>query len=696
MNASRPLRVLCIDDSADDAELNVLALGRAGYRVETQRADREDTAREALDRANWDVVLCDYSMPNFSAPAMLALLAERDLDIPCLIVSGAIGEEAAAEAIRLGAYDYIFKNNLKRLGPAVDRALRDADLRRARRIIEQQLRASETRLRLLFEQLPALVVTTDTDLTITSIEGARLGALGMESEALLNTRIATSALIADESRFPVRRAHLKALQGVAGEYEMIWGGKTLQGHVEPLRTESGRIVGTISVAFDITERKVAEQRLTYFSQFDLLTDLPNRTVLEDRLVQALALAARHGDSIAIFAIDLDRFKEVNESYGRTSGDELLRGVGRRLRRLFDDTATVSRFGEDLFVILAIGLDSRELVEAQGRRIRDAFESPFEIRDSDIYVTASIGIALAGDDGNDAHGLIESAEAALLSAKQSGRNTWRFFTPSMLLSSVERITLKRDLRVAAVNDQLALHYQPILRASDGALAGLEVLVRWQHPSYGMLMPDNFVPLAEESGAIEDVGEWVLASACEQFVRWSKSGVKLRRIAVNLSARQFEGRDLRERVAAIIERTGIAPENLELELTESAIMRDVTGAIATLQDLKRLGVRIAVDDFGAGYTSLSFLRRFPVDCLKIDQSFVHDLHEGSHDEAIVKAIVTLATNLGLTSVAEGVEDESVFMQLRALGVSEVQGFHLSRPMTLEATTTFLSEHVAVAME
>ncbi|HUY11029.1 MAG TPA: EAL domain-containing protein, partial [Candidatus Dormibacteraeota bacterium] len=623
MSAGRPLRVLCVDDSADDADLNVLALGRAGYSIESRRVDREDQAREALSKPAWDVVLCDYSMPNFSAPAMLALLAERDVEIPCLIVSGAIGEEAAAEAIRLGAYDYIFKNNLKRLGPAVDRALRDADLRRARVLMEQQLRASETRLRLLFEQLPALVVTTDTDLTITSIEGARLAALGMDSEALLNTRIATSALLADESRFPVRRAHLKALQGVAGEYEMIWGGKTLQGHVEPLRTESGRIIGTISVAFDITERKVAEQRLTYFSQFDLLTDLPNRTVLEDRLAQALVVAARHGDELAVFAIDLDRFKEMNETYGRAGGDELLRSVGRRLRRLCDDTSTVSRFGEDLFVILALDLPGHDAVEAQARRLRDAFEAPFEVRGSEVYITASFGIACFREDGTDAHGLVEAAEAALLSAKQSGRNTWRFFAPSMLLSSVERLALKRDLRVAASNEQLALHYQPILRASDGAIAGLEVLVRWNHPELGLLMPDNFVPLAEESGAIEDVGEWVLGAACDQYMKWAREGIHFGRISVNLSARQFEGRDLRQRVADIIERTGIPPDQLELELTESAIMRDVTGAIATLQDLKRLGVRIAVDDFGAGYTSLSFLRRFPVDSLKIDQSFVRDL-------------------------------------------------------------------------
>ncbi len=684
---SNRLRVLCVDDSEDDAELNVMALRRHGYEIESKRVDRREAAGRELIAGEWDLILCDFSMPHFSANAMLELIAEGEYDVPTLIVSGAVGEEAAAEMIRLGAYDYIFKNNLKRLGTAAERALRDAEIRRGRRAMEEQLRASETRLRLLFEQLPALVITTDVELSITSVEGARLGALGMDSDNLVGQRIGTSALIADESRFPIRRAHLRALQGGAGEFEVIWGGKTLQGHVEALRGSNGRILGTIAVAFDVTERKVAEQRLAYFAQYDILTDLPNRAVLEDRLEQAIVASERRGGGIAVVAIDLDRFKEINETFGRIGGDELLRAVGSRLRRLFSNRATVSRFSEDLFVILVLEIDGRSQMEALARRTADIFEAPFAIGGSEAYVTGSIGVSLHGEDGSEAAGLIEAAEAALLAAKQGGRNTWRFFTPSMLLTSAERITLRKQLRNAPMAGELLLHYQPIFRASDRSLAALEALVRWQHPEMGLLMPDNFIALAEESGTIDDLGEWVLDEVTRHIQHWDSIGAHVPRVAVNISARQFEKRDLRTRIANILARRNTDPGRLELELTESAIMRDVTAAIATLQDLKTLGVRLSVDDFGAGYTSLSFLRRFPVDTLKIDQSFVRDLLPGSQDEAIVKAIVTLATNLGLGCVAEGVESGEIADQLRSLGVQELQGYHLSMPLPFDDVTAFM---------
>jgi diguanylate cyclase (GGDEF)-like protein/PAS domain S-box-containing protein len=671
------LRVLCVDDSSDDAALNVLALERHGFAVESTRVDEPHTARDALEGRTWDLILCDYSMPRFSAHAMLDLLRSHNADIPCLVVSGAIGEEAAVETIRLGAYDYIFKNNLKRLGPAAERALRDAELRRARALMEVQLRERETRLRLLFEQLPALVISCDTSLTVTSVEGAQLSQVPDDPDALIGTHVAGSALLADESRFPIRHAHLQALQGGAAEYEMIWGGKTFRGHVEPLRDVDGRIVGTIAVAFDITERKIAEQRIAYFAQYDPLTDLPNRALLEDRLTQAIAMAQRHRNGLMVITTDLDAFREVNELYGSVHGDETLRMIAGRIRRLVDASATVSRVGEDQFVILLVDTAEPSAGRSFLERLHATFEAPFVIGDIDVYVNASSGLAAFPEDGADTQTLIRSSEAAMQAAKAAGGHGFRVFVPSMMASSAERLSLKRDLRGAATAAQYVLYYQPIFRASDLSFTGLEALVRWQHPQLGLLPPEHFIHLAEESGAIDELGMFVLREVCRQLKVWDGQGMDVPRVCVNISARQFERAGLRDMIARTLRESRIAPARLELELTESSVMHDISGGIALLHELKALGVRLSVDDFGTGYTSLSYLRRFPIDVLKIDRSFLRDMLPGSQDEAIVKAIVILAENLGLTSIAEGIESRVTLEQIRNIGAYEVQGFFLGEP-------------------
>jgi diguanylate cyclase (GGDEF)-like protein/PAS domain S-box-containing protein len=682
------LRVLCVDDSADDAELNILALQKHGFDMTTKRVDRREDA-EALLREVWDLILCDYSMPAFSAIAMLELIKEVGADVPCLIVSGAVGEEAAVETIRMGAYDYVFKNNLKRLGPAVERALRDAELRRARSLMEVQLRERETRLRLLFEQLPALVISCDTSLTVTSVEGAQLSQVPDAPEALIGTHVASSPLLADESRFPIRHAHLQALQGGSAEYEMIWAGKTFRGHVEPLRDIDSRIVGTIAVAFDITERKIAEQRLAYFAQYDPLTDLPNRALLEDRMMQAISTAQRHKGGVALVTIDIDRFKEVNDLYGTGNGDEVLRLVASRMRRLVDGGATVSRIGDDQFAILLVDVPTQAAAMGFVEKLQASFEAPFILGDLEIYLTISSGVCSYPDDGHDGYALIRSSEAAMLAAKQAGGNNYRNFLPSMIASSSERLALKRDLRVAAAAGQFVLHYQPIFRSEDLVFAGFEALVRWQHPILGLLPPDHFIGLAEETGAIDELGAYVFRDVCRQLGEWDKLGARIPRICVNISARQFERPGLKESIAGTLRDSGIDPSRIELELTESSIMRDITGGIAMLHELKSLGVRLSVDDFGTGYTSLSYLRRFPIDVLKIDKAFLRDMLPGSQDEAIVKAIVTLAANLGLTSIAEGIESRVTLEQIRDIGANEVQGFFLGEPAPKDEALSFVGE-------
>ncbi|MDP9017168.1 MAG: EAL domain-containing protein [Candidatus Eremiobacteraeota bacterium] len=682
---SQTLNVLCVDDSPDDADLNVIALRRHGMEISYRRVDTREDAIDAF-KEKWDLVLCDYSMPQFSANGLLNLLIEHQIEAPCIIVSGAIGDEAAAEAIRLGASDYVLKDNLKRLGPSVDRALREAYTTRARQKAERALFESEARLKIIVDQLPALIWTTDSNLMITSFEGAELGALHIDPWLLVGQKVGTTLFLDEASRLITLHSHQQALEGDSFRFEIEWAGKTRQAHVEPLRDVEGKIIGTIAVALDISERKMAEQRLHHLSQFDALTDLPNRVLLEDRVAQALGTARRYGGEVALVFLDVDRFKYINDTYGHHNGDEVLKGVAARLAGLMPSNCTLSRSGGDEFILLLVDSKDRASVEALAAEVLESFRVPFSISGREVYLTSSLGISRYPSDAEDVPSLLKSAETAMYEAKQLGRNAFQFFVPNMLAAPAERLTLQTDLQRSIIKEQLVMYYQPIFDIDGETVVAYEALVRWNHHALGVLLPDTFIPLAEESGFIEPLGEWALNEICRQANEWSALGFNAPRVCFNVSARQFERRGLRKTIERILDHHHMSPDRLELELTESSIMKDVSSAIATLCDLKDIGLRLSIDDFGTGYTSLSFLKRFPLDVLKIDKSFVRDMRAGSHDEAIVKAVTTLARNLGLTSIAEGVETASQLEQLRAIRCDEVQGFLMSRPLSAEQCLAF----------
>lgn len=673
------LRVLCVDDSADDAELNLIALRRAGYKPEWIRVDNRSDAEDALDQ-RWDLVLCDFSMPGFSANGFLELLAEKAVAVPCIIVSGAIGEEAAAEAIRLGASDYVFKNNLNRLAPSVERALRDAQIAHARKEAERALYESEARLKIIVGQLPALIWTTGLDLFINSFEGGELALLNVDPSLLIGQRVGTTFLLDEASRNITEHAHQQALEGDSFSFEIEWNGRPRQAHVEPLRDLDGAIIGTIAVAIDISERKAAEQRIAHLAQFDALTDLPNRALMEDRIAQSIASARRVGHELAVFFIDVDRFKYINDTYGHHNGDEVIKTIANRISEMVPASATVGRAGGDEFICLLVDRQNRAELEDMAQLMLEIFRAPFSLNGREIYLTASLGISRYPADSDDTPGLLKTAETAMYEAKQLGRNGFQFFVPNMLATPQERLTLRSDLPRAIDSGQFVLYYQPIFAMDATTVAGVEALVRWNHPLLGLLMPDTFIPLAEEGGYIVPLGEWVLDAVCRQITEWTRDGFAFERVCLNVSARQFEDRDLVSMITRTIDHHHVRPDQLELELTESSIMRDVSSAITVLCDLKDIGLRLSIDDFGTGYTSLSFLKRFPLDVLKIDKSFIRDLRPGSHDDAIVKAVTTLARNLNLRSIAEGVETRMQLEQLRAIGCDELQGFLLSRPLTV----------------
>ena len=428
-------------------------------------------------------------------------------------------------------------------------------------------------------------------------------------------------------------------------------------------------------------------RIAHLSSHDALTDLPNRPVFEARLAAAIATAESADRRTGVILIDMDRFKAVNELGSHSVGDEVIRSTAFRLRRMLGENDALARFGGDKFVVLIADAENAAQVLASSDAMIAAVREPFHVGEREFFITASAGISVFPEDASDVPTLITTAETAMYDAKRMGRNMTRPYAPAMLASPTERLSLQRDLQTAIERDELELYYQPMYDVETRSITGVEALLRWRHPTRGMLLPDRFIPIAEESGAIEPIGNWVIARACEQIRAWSDIGVPNVRVSINVSARQLESSDLLDRIYEQVQRNMIDPSSLEIEVTESSIMRDVPAAIRLLCDLKEIGFRVSIDDFGTGYTSLRFLKRCPIDVLKIDRSFIREVATGVFDGAVVRAVTTLARSLGVSTIAEGVELESQFERLKDLQCDEVQGFLLSVPLTSADCTPLL---------
>ncbi|MGB8954539.1 MAG: EAL domain-containing protein, partial [Tumebacillaceae bacterium] len=442
-----------------------------------------------------------------------------------------------------------------------------------------------------------------------------------------------------------------------------------------------------SVLTELDKQK--EERITRLASYDDLTSLPNRKLYKDRLDQALEGAARSHHMSAVMFLDLDRFKNVNDSLGHAIGDQLLSSVAQRLQSCLEEDHFLARMGGDEFALLVPTVLHVEDVVTVARNILNVFESPIEYKGQAFHLTTSIGISIYAQDGSDAETLLKNADAAMYSAKQQGGNNFQFYTPSMNAMILERINMESRLRDAMANHELLVYYQPLLDIETGQIVGMEALTRWDSPEYGMVSPATFIPIAENSGLIVPIGEWILRTACRQNQVWQEAGYPPMRVSVNLSTRQFELPDLVETVAAILEETGLSPEYLKLEITESLAMQNPDSAIQQLHALKQLGIEIAIDDFGTGYSSLNYLKKFPIDTLKIDRSFVGDIPGDSDDAAIVTAIIAMAHNLKINVIAEGVETEEQLVFLREQRCDEMQGYLFSRPVPAEEFEALLIE-------
>src|SRR5258706_13333172 len=677
------VRVLLLEDNDTDAALLTRILGKSELLspIEIFRAKTRSEFVQKLAEIRPTLILSDYPIPGFDGLSALGIAHESASDTPFIFVSGTIGEERAIEALKRGASDYVLKDNMQRLAPAVQRALQEAKVMRARRNAEQALTESEKRYESLVELSPDGIFLVANGAISFANRAAMKIYRADRQEQLVETPyidlVHKQSLGEGTSRLRSIKAHSEDRPYVEQRHVRLDGSEV---HVE-LASTSIMLHGRESmliVTRDITERKRYESQLKHQATHDGLTGLANRNLLNDRLHYAIASAKRHGRAVALAFVDLDHFKFVNDSFGHEVGDGVLKDVSSRLVKSIRDVDTVSRLSGDEFVVLFEDLETPEIVTQLMERVLRAISQPLVVGSEEIVLTCSAGISVYPLDAEDADAVLRNADTAMYRAKEKGGNAFECYTSDMNSRSKEHLLLSAGLRRALERNEFFLHYQPQMDIATGLLSGMEALIRWNHPEQGVIAPGRFIPVCEQTGLIVPIGQWVLRAACESTNQLGNSLGVVPGISVNGSARQFKRSDLAPYVEEVLRSLDFPPECLELELTESMVAQDAAFAAQTMRSLKSLGVRIAIDDFGTGYSSLSYLKRYPVDRLKIDQSFVRGIASDPDDETICRTIISLAHNLGLKVIAEGVENDKQLAFLQQYGCDEVQGYLIGRPM------------------
>jgi diguanylate cyclase (GGDEF)-like protein/PAS domain S-box-containing protein len=602
--------------------------------------------------------------------------------VPIIVLETSDDEDIARQAVQRGAKDRVLKESIDRYSfPSMLRHILDCAT------VDDALFVERERAQVTLNSIGDGVISTDSAGKVTYLNRVAEKMTGWSRDEASGRMLPEVFRIIDggtrEPAPDLMELAVRQNKTVGLAYNSVLVRRdgfesAVEDSIAPIHDQDGQVTGAVMVFRDVSEARLMECKLSHLAQHDFLTDLPNRMLLKDRLDHAVALARRHNTKVAVLFLDLDRFKHINDSLGHAIGDRLLQEVGKRLLASVRGSDSVSRQGGDEFVVVLSQLEHAQNAARHAEKIHAALSAPHAIARHDLHVNVSIGISIFPDDGHDAETLIKCADTAMYHAKECGRNTYQFFKPEMNVRAVERQSLEAHLRRALERREFVLHYQSKTDLETGAISGAEALIRWSHPERGLLRPSQFVPIAEDCGLIVPIGRWVLREACRQARAWQAAGLPPVPVAVNISASEFRHKDFLAGVRAILAETKLEPRYLELELTESVLMQDVESTAAVLKALKSMGVLLAIDDFGTGYSSLNYLRQFPIDALKIDQTFVRDGTTDTGDAAIVTAVIALGRSLRKRVIAEGVETREQLAFLKSHFCDEGQGYHFSRPV------------------